>query len=98
MPFATARKAPISFAPSTTCGRTRNPPPPPLGPTIRYWEIEMMKPLSLALLAAFLFAAPAQAETFEEAVALYSDKDYKAALQVAKPLAETGDVRAMAML
>ena len=58
----------------------------------------MMKPLHVAFFAMVLAASPALAETFEEAVALYSDKDYKAALQVAKPLAEKGDVRAMAML
>src|SRR5687767_4491964 len=81
-----------------TCGGMRKRPPPRSRITIRYWETEMMKPFALALLAALLFAAPVRAETFEEAVALYSDKDYKAAFQVAKPLAEGGDARAMAML
>ena len=59
----------------------------------------MINRLETALLALLLIGTPAMAaETFEEAVALYADKDYKTAFQVAKPLAESGDARAMAML
>ena len=55
-------------------------------------------------LAAATFAAclsPALAAnqpTFEEAVALYSDRNFRAAYEVAAPLATAGNVNAMAML
>ena len=51
--------------------------------------------LALLLLAA---SVPAHANTFEEAVALYDDKDYKAAFAIVRPLAEQGDANADATL
>jgi uncharacterized protein len=56
-----------------------------------------------ALFAVALFAAavPGQAAnqpTFEEAVALFSDGNYRAAYEIAAPLATAGNVHAMAML
>src|SRR5262249_14323073 len=50
-----------------------------------------------AFAAAQKSTAP-QKPTFEEAVALFSDKKYKAAYEVASPLATAGDGRAQAML
>jgi uncharacterized protein len=53
----------------------------------------------LALLFTLLFAAPALAQaSYEEAVLLYEDKDYKGAREIAEAAAKKGDARAMAML
>src|SRR5260221_13511008 len=54
----------------------------------------------LAALLLFLsLAVPAFAgPSFEEAAALYDDKDYKSAMEIAGPLATAGDARAMAMM
>ncbi|HRA94876.1 MAG TPA: tetratricopeptide repeat protein, partial [Aestuariivirga sp.] len=38
------------------------------------------------------------AATFEEAVALFEDKEFKSAREIAEPLAKGGDARAMAMM
>ena len=51
--------------------------------------------LALALLASPVAAAEAP---FEEAVALFEDKNYKEALEIAKLHAGKGDARAMAMM
>ena len=40
----------------------------------------------------------AGAQSFEDAVARYTDANYKAAYGIARPLADNGDARAMAML
>jgi hypothetical protein len=51
------------------------------------------------LLLALAFAVPARAEaTFEQAIALYQDKHYDEARQIALDYAGKGDARAMAML
>ncbi len=57
-----------------------------------------MRP-SYAFLLFLALASPAFAQTpYEEAVALYEDKDYKGALEIAEAAAKKGDARAMAML
>ena len=53
--------------------------------------------LSLILLLAAGTPALAAA-TFEEAVALFEDKEFKSAREIAEPLAKDGDARAMAMM
>src|SRR6185295_9617502 len=58
----------------------------------------MLKRLALVFVMVSFAAGTAGAQSFDEAVALYSDKNYKEALSVAKPLADSGDARAMAML
>lgn len=55
----------------------------------------------LAVLLCLFFVGPvlAQAQaTYEEAVLLYEDKDYKGARAIAEAIAKKGDARAMAML
>ena len=53
----------------------------------------------LALLLCLIAATPALAQaTYEEAVLLYEDKDYKGARDIAEAAAKKGDARAMAML
>ncbi len=52
----------------------------------------------LVLIAFLLCAGPAWAETFEEAVSLFEEKNYAGARQIAEPLASSGDPRAMAMM
>jgi TPR repeat protein len=53
----------------------------------------------LALLLCLLASTPALAQaSYEEAVLLYEDKDYKGARDIAEALAKNGDARAMAML
>ena len=53
----------------------------------------------LSLLLMLIMSAPALAEaSFEEAVALFEDKEFKSAREVAEPLANDGDARAMAMM
>ncbi|MGE0238107.1 MAG: tetratricopeptide repeat protein [Parvibaculaceae bacterium] len=53
----------------------------------------------LALLLCLLAAAPALAQpSYEEAVLLYEDKDYKGARDIAEAAAKKGDARAMTML
>ena len=55
--------------------------------------------LKLALILCLAFAGPAMAQnSYEEAVSLYEDKDYKGAREIAEAAAKTGDARAMAML
>ncbi len=57
-----------------------------------------MKPIAVFLLA-FVLASPAWAEaTFEEAIALFQDRNYKEAREIAMDFAQRGDSRAMAML
>jgi hypothetical protein len=52
-----------------------------------------------ALVLALTLATPASAEaTFEEAIALFQDHDYKQAREIALDFAQKGDSRAMAML
>ncbi len=57
-----------------------------------------MKRLAAALLLLAAATVPANATTFEEAVALYDDRNYNAAFSVVRPLAEQGNVDAQAML
>jgi uncharacterized protein len=53
----------------------------------------------LALLLCLLASTPALAQaSYEEAVLLYEDKDYKGARNIAEAAAKNGDARAMAML
>ena len=53
----------------------------------------------LSLLLLLMLGAPAfAAATFEEAVALFEDKEFKSAREIAEPLANDGDARAMAMM
>src|SRR6185503_16870082 len=53
----------------------------------------------LALLLCLLASTPALAQaSYEEAVLLYEDKDYKGARDIAEAAANNGDARAMAML
>jgi uncharacterized protein len=52
----------------------------------------------LAVLLCLAVTAPALAQTYEEAVLAYEDKDYKGAREAAEAAAKKGDERAMAML
>jgi hypothetical protein len=53
----------------------------------------------LALLLSLLMVSPALAgASFEEAVALFQDRKYEEAREVARPLADAGDIRAMTMM
>src|SRR4029434_2516036 len=52
----------------------------------------------LALLLCLLASTPALAASYEEAVLLFEDKDYKGARDIAEAAAKNGDARAMAML
>ena len=55
--------------------------------------------LIFAILMLLAWGTPALATpSFEEAVALFEDKDFKAAIEIAEPLANEGDSRAMAMM
>lgn len=55
--------------------------------------------LKLALILCLALASPVLAQnSYEEAVSLYEDKDYKGARDIAEASAKKGDVRAMAML
>ena len=55
--------------------------------------------LRIALLLCLTLTAPVLAQnSFEEAVALFQDKDYKAAREIAETFAKKGDANAMAML
>ena len=53
----------------------------------------------LSLLLLLMVGEPAlAAATFEEAVAMFETKDFKSAREIAEPLANDGDARAMAMM
>jgi uncharacterized protein len=55
--------------------------------------------LKLALILCLALAGPALAQnSYEEAVSLYEDKDYKGAREIAEASAKKGDTRSMAML
>ena len=59
----------------------------------------MLRRLIIAAgIATALSAQTAGTPTFEEAVSLFQDRDYAAALAIAEPLATGGDARAMAMM
>jgi hypothetical protein len=60
-----------------------------------------MRPLQHGLAAALLLLSmsmPVWAGPFEEAIAAYNQHDYRSALQLLRPLAESGNVRAQALL